>query len=95
MMDGQTLHGLLKDHPKEIIMDDSYIEGVVLPSVTSYLKEYRKVVEAIIGVLEEKIKMTNNGALCEDSVTCIDFQHTCPSCYRKVIEKLEDTLTEI
>ena len=97
MIDGKTLHQIMKEHPKEIIMDDGYLNGVIVPSMERYIKEYKKNIEALIFILEEKVAMINKDLehKCEMSSKCVRFDDQCVTCYRKIIEKLQDTITDI
>jgi len=96
-MDGKTLHTILKDHPKEDVMDDGYINEVVVPFTENYLKEYKRNIEALICILEEKILKINQHLQhkCEMSSKCIRFDDQCVTCYRKIIEKLQSTIEDI
>lgn len=93
-MDGKTLHTILKDHPKEIIMDDDYIKDIVIPLTERYINEYKRNIEALISVLEEKISHINKDLKhkCEMSSKCVRFDDQCVTCYRRIIEKLEATI---
>lgn len=98
-MDWHLLHGIMKDHPKEIILDDEYVNGVVIPSVEQYLKENKKLVEAVIGIYKEQVaridEQNSPPYLCKDYEGCTRFKRDCKACYEKVIEQLEDVLVEL
>lgn len=98
-MEWHTLHQLMKDHPKEVILDEGYIDEVIVPSMEKYLKESKKLLEAIIGIYKEQIKRLDEGGapgkLYEHPQKCTHFKRNCKSCYQDVVNKLESVLEDM
>lgn len=78
-------------------MDDKFLGEVVIPSVEKYLDEYKRNIEALISILEEKIAMINQHLehKCEMSSNCVRWNDRCVTCYRKIIEKLQETIKDL
>lgn len=98
-MEWHTLHQLMKDHPKEVVLDEEYINDIIVPSMEKYLKESKKLVEAIIGIYREQIKRIDEDRgprnLCGRSQKCTHFMKDCKRCYEDVVEKLEKVLEDM
>lgn len=89
----------MKDHPKEVILDEGYINDLIVPSMEKYLRERKRLIEAIIGIYREQIKNIDDkkgpAHLCKHHDACTNFARDCKACYEDVVDKLEKVLEEL